>query len=48
MQEFSFTAGEEGEYALACGVPGHASQGQWINFVVGPSDAQPSFETSGG
>jgi uncharacterized cupredoxin-like copper-binding protein len=47
-EEFSFTAGEEGEYALACGVPGHAAQGHWINFVVGSSDVEPSFERNGG
>lgn len=44
---FSFTAGEQGEYALACGVPSHAQRGQWINFIVGGSDVEPTFESSG-
>lgn len=45
--EFSFTASEQGEYAMACGVPGHSAQGQWIYFIIGSSDTQPSFETGG-
>jgi len=45
--EFSFTAGEAGTYALACGVPGHAASGHWILFEVGASDVQPAFETGG-
>lgn len=47
-QEFTFTAQEEGDFIMACGVPGHGAQGQWINFVVGPQDAQASFEAGGG
>ncbi len=44
--QFSFTAATQGEYAFACGVPGHAASGQWLHFNVGAPDVQPSFVTS--
>lgn len=44
---FTFTAAEQGSYALACGVPGHAASGHWINFEVAASDAQPEWRAGG-
>lgn len=40
---FSFTASEQGTYAMACGVPGHAQDGMWITFEVGGAEVEPSF-----
>lgn len=36
-ETLTFTAGQAGEYSLACYVPGHAVSGMWIGFTV--SDA---------
>ena len=36
-ETITFTAGQAGEYALACYIPGHAVSGMWIGFTV--SDA---------
>jgi outer membrane protein assembly factor BamB len=47
-EDFSVTAQEQGTYAMACAVPGHAAQGQWIVFEVGGSDAEPSFQPGTG
>lgn len=33
-ETISFTAGEAGEYAMVCYVPGHAIAGMWIYFTV--------------
>ncbi len=43
-QVYTFVADKEGRYVMACGIPGHASNGHWIWFVVGPADSQPSFQ----
>lgn len=33
-ETITFTAGQAGEYAMVCYVPGHAIAGMWINFTV--------------
>jgi alcohol dehydrogenase (cytochrome c) len=44
---FDFVADRQGRYALLCAVPGHAVQGMWIWFEVGPSGSDASV-TQGG
>jgi len=34
-ETITFTAGQAGEYALLCYVPGHAVSGMWLRFNVG-------------
>ncbi len=46
QEAFSFTADEQGTYAIVCGVPGHASSGQWLVLEVGAPDVEPAFQTS--
>jgi len=41
--DFSFTADEEGEYALACGFPAHAVAGHWIALNVSPDAEAPTL-----
>jgi hypothetical protein len=36
-ESLMFTAGQAGEYSLACYVPGHAVSGMWIGFTVSDS-----------
>lgn len=36
-ETITFTAGQAGEYSLACYVPGHAVAGMWIGFTVSDS-----------
>ncbi len=44
-QTFQFVASTAGNYVLACGVPGQASQdGMWIKFVVSASATQASSQ----
>ena len=38
-----FVAPGQGEYRIACGVPGHALSGMWIWFKVDPGAKTPSF-----
>ncbi|HEU4648484.1 MAG TPA: sulfocyanin-like copper-binding protein [Gemmatimonadales bacterium] len=38
-----FTAPEQGNYRIICGVPGHALSGMWIWFKVDPAAKTPSF-----
>lgn len=42
--DFSFTADEEGEYALACGFPAHAVAGHWVALNVSPDAETPSLQ----
>jgi sulfocyanin len=39
----TFTASPAGAYVIACGVPGHAPSGMWINFVVSADAKVPSY-----
>jgi PQQ-dependent dehydrogenase (methanol/ethanol family) len=43
-QVFTFKADQQGKYVLVCGIPGHASAGQWINLEIGGPDTQPSYQ----
>ena len=38
-----FTAPDQGEYRIFCGVPGHGLSGMWIWFKVDPRAKVPSF-----
>jgi sulfocyanin len=42
--DFSFTADEAGEYALACGFPAHAANGHWVAFNVSDEAKSPSLQ----
>lgn len=44
-ESFSFTADQQGTFAIVCGVPGHGASGQWIALEVGASDVEPAFQT---
>lgn len=37
-----FKADKSGNYLVACGVPGHAVSGMYINFVVSPTASTPT------
>lgn len=37
-----FKADKSGNYLIACGVPGHAVSGMYINFVVSPTASRPT------
>jgi sulfocyanin len=41
----TFKASTAGQYLLACGVPGHAPSGMWINFVVSADAKAPTYTT---
>jgi sulfocyanin len=41
----TFKASPAGQYFLACGVPGHAPSGMWINFVVSADAKAPTYTT---
>jgi plastocyanin len=43
-QTFTFTADEAGEYALACGFPGHAMNGHWIGLDIDEKATAPTFK----
>jgi hypothetical protein len=50
QQSFSFVADKPGEYAIVCGIPGHALAGMWVALKVvdqGPprveAKDQPTF-----
>jgi sulfocyanin len=38
-----FTAPDQGEYRIFCGVPGHGLSGMWIGFKVDPGAKAASF-----
>ena len=38
-----FTAPDQGQYRIFCGVPGHGLSGMWIWFKVDPAAKTPSF-----
>lgn len=42
--EFTFTADEAGEYALACGFPSHAVAGHWVAFTVSAELKTPTLQ----
>lgn len=42
--EFSFTADEAGEYALACGFPSHGVAGHWISLNVSADAKVPTLQ----
>lgn len=42
--EFSFTADEAGEYALACGFPSHAVAGHWVALNVSADAKVPTLQ----
>ena len=39
-----FVASPAGAYVIACGVPGHASSGMWIRFVVSATATVPTYQ----
>ena len=41
---FSFTADEAGEYAFACGFPGHSAAGHWIALNVSADAKVPTLK----
>ena len=41
----TFKASTAGQYVIACGVPGHAPSGMWINFVVSADAKAPTYTT---
>ena len=41
---FSFTADEAGDYAFACGFPGHAAAGHWIALEVSDTAPAPTLQ----
>lgn len=43
-QTFSFVADEAGEYALACGFPGHSAGGHWIGLDIDDKAAAPTLK----
>lgn len=43
-EKVTFVADKLGDYALACGVPSHASAGHWIGFKVIEESGEASFE----
>lgn len=46
--EFSFTADEAGEYALACGFPAHAVAGHWVALNVRDDATTPTLQLGEG
>jgi hypothetical protein len=42
--DFTFTADEAGEYALACGFPAHAANGHWVAFNVSDEAKTPTLQ----
>ncbi len=43
-QSFTFKADEAGEYALACGFPGHAAGGHWIGLDIDDKATAPTLK----
>ena len=41
---FSFVADEAGDYALACGFPGHAAAGHWIALEISADAKAPTLK----
>ena len=39
----TFKTSTAGQYVIACGVPGHAPSGMWINFVVSADAKAPTY-----
>jgi len=39
----TFKASPAAQYVIACGVPGHAPSGMWINFVVSADAKAPTY-----
>ena len=37
-----FVANPAGQYLIACGVPGHAAGGMYVQFIVSPAASAPS------
>jgi sulfocyanin len=46
--QFSFVADKAGQYALVCGVPGHAAGGMWDEFDVDANAKAPTITTDQG
>lgn len=44
---YSFTADKAGQYAMVCGVPGHAAGGMWDEFDVDAAAKSPSITADG-
>lgn len=42
--DFAFVAALPGSYLLACGVPGHAVNGGYLQFVIWAGTAVPTYE----
>ncbi|MCF8564520.1 hypothetical protein LLE49_07150 [Alicyclobacillus tolerans] len=45
IQTFQFKADKTGQYAIICGVPGHAAAGMWDVFRVSDTAKTPSLTT---
>jgi plastocyanin len=43
-QTFTFTSDEAGEYAFACGFPGHAAGGHWIALDIDAKATEPTLK----
>ncbi len=41
---FTFTAGEAGDYAFACGFPSHAAGGHWVGLKVDTEAKAPTLQ----
>ena len=41
---FTFTADEAGEFAFACGFPGHAAGGHWLNLEISADAKVPTLK----
>jgi sulfocyanin len=44
QDDISFVAGEPGTYLIACGVPGHAVLGSYLELIVSSSATVPTYE----
>jgi len=44
VSNFTFTAGEAGEYAFACGFPSHALNGHWIGLNISADAKVPTLK----
>ncbi|GMA52273.1 hypothetical protein GCM10025857_36300 [Alicyclobacillus contaminans] len=45
---FSFVADKAGQYAMVCGIPGHAAGGMWDEFDVDAKASAPTITTGQG
>jgi hypothetical protein len=46
--KFSFKADKAGQYAMVCGVPGHAQGGMWDELDISATAQAPTITTPSG